>query len=110
MQIEALVERWREEAANLRRRGQEALAVNAESYADELEDHINQCRFEKLTLKQAAVESGYSRDSITRMASEGKLENVGVKGNPLYRRCDLPKKPTNGGRRSLAEEVIAARE
>lgn len=87
-----LIARWRRCAAALQRYGPEAAAV-LEDVADELEAFDCQHAGETLTLLQASVASGYSRDHISRMISEKRIKNVGRKGKPLVRRSDLPRKP-----------------
>ena len=63
-----------------------------ESLADELEQVWSQWQLEALSLNAAAAESGYSYSHLQALVQEGQLENVGRKGSPLVRRCDLPKK------------------
>ncbi len=102
--ITALAGRWRSEAELLRRRGQEALAAMAESYADELEAAWEAWRNEELTVAQAAEESGYSKETLRRRVRTGDLpaeRGNGKKSHITVRRGDLPQKPqrrqTNGG-------------
>lgn len=51
-----------------------------------------QSLLEALTLEAAERESGYGYSALQKMVADGRLENVGVKGRPRVRRCDLPKK------------------
>ena len=88
-----LAARWREEAQLLRRCGAHEAATTREACADELQTYEESHSSELLTLDEAATESGYHKDSIARMMSEGKVPNAGVKGAPRCRRRDLPKKP-----------------
>lgn len=53
----------------------------AEAYGNEL-----------LTLEQAAVETGYSKAHLRRLASLGRLPQQGSAYRPRYRRADLPRK------------------
>ena len=51
---------------------------------------------ELLSLRQAAQESGYSADHLSRLVREGKLPDrrlAGSRGRILLRRADLPRKP-----------------
>ena len=48
---------------------------------------------ELLTLTQAAIQSGYSADSLGSMLRTGKLINRGRKNAPRVRAADLPCKP-----------------
>ena len=77
----------------LRRRGQDALAAMAESYADELEEALREHDIEALTLQEAAVESGYSADHLGRLVRDGKITSAGQPNAPRIRRADLPRKP-----------------
>src|ERR1017187_4354415 len=47
---------------------------------------------ELLTLTQAALRSGYSRDTLGRMVANGTLQNMGRKNAPRVRALDLPRK------------------
>jgi hypothetical protein len=46
-----------------------------------------------MTLREAALLSGYSADYLGRLLREGKLTNHGRKGAPRILRRDLPKRP-----------------
>ncbi len=84
--------RWREDAATLRHRGQESLALMTESFADELETALAEYDQATLTLKEAAAESGYSADHLGKLIRDGKLPNAGRRNAPRLRRQDLPAK------------------
>jgi hypothetical protein len=88
-----LAQKWRAEADQNERRGLRELANFARSFADELDAYEESHASELLTLEEAANESGYHKDSISRMISEDKVPNAGTKGAPRVRRRDLPKKP-----------------
>lgn len=96
-----LVKRWREEAMLYRRRGLEAEARLAGSYADELEaywrDHYP---MELLTLRRAAREIGLSYDRMQKLVAKGTIPNAGRKHRPRVRRCNLL-----NGTRSRAPEL-----
>lgn len=72
---------------------------------------------EALTLERAARESGYSKDHISRLITEGRLDNLGKRGAPRTRRGDLPRKPKpaertprlENGDPDLAGEVLQRR-
>ena len=49
-------------------------------------------RADHLRRVQAAEESGYTPDHISRLIAEKRIKNVGRKGKPLVRRGDLPRK------------------
>jgi hypothetical protein len=88
-----IAEQWRREADSFERRGQTSPAAMLRSCAEDLEYYEVKRGLEELTLKEAAKESGYSTSQLARQISDGKLENVGKKGAPRVRRCDLPMKP-----------------
>jgi hypothetical protein len=107
-----LVEQWRDEAEFFRRRGQEALAGMAESYAAELETTLQEHAMEELTLQEATQESGYSYSALQKMVANSELQNVGEKHRPRVRRCDLPRKAKRASRDSdpdLAGRILASR-
>jgi hypothetical protein len=86
-------QRMREDADLFERRGLKDLAGMVRSYADELDAYEEDYSSELLTLDEAAAASGYHKDSLSRMMSEGKLPNAGKHGAPRVRRRDLPRKP-----------------
>lgn len=85
-----LAQRWREEAALLRRRAASPQAEVLESCAAELEAWARERELQALTLEQAAAESGYTYSAIEKMVRRGELQNVGQKGRPRVRRGELP--------------------
>ena len=87
-----LINRWREEAEVFRRRGDAQRADGAESYALELQQGVEEWLHELLTVEQAVEESGYSYGTLQRRLGDGSMSNVGAKGHPRVRRCDLPRK------------------
>lgn len=82
------VDRWREEADLLRRRGAPRQADVLESVADDLEERLEEWRLETLSLEDAARESGLAYDTVQRKVGS-ELPNAGEKGRPRVRRCDL---------------------
>ena len=56
---------------------------------------------ESLSLQEAAAESGYHADSLSRMMREGRLQNIGSTRRPLLRRSDLPKRTPRTNERAL---------
>lgn len=83
---------WRAKAEEIRRFAPTA-AEAFEACAEELEQAQRAHDQEPLRLRQAALEGGYDEDSLGRMVKEGRIKNVGRKGAPLIRRCDVPRKP-----------------
>jgi hypothetical protein len=104
-----LPERWRAEAAILRRRGAAAQAELLESCATDLEQDERERGLQALTLEDAAAQSGYSYSALQKMVADGQLLNVGKKGKPLVRRGDIPRKPRRREAPDLAGAVIAGR-
>lgn len=113
----ALTDRWREEAETLRSYGADRLATAAERHADELEAAVGAARVSAVTLEEAAEIGGYSYSHLQHLVAEGKIANVGEKGDPRIRRCDVPVKPGHGRRvepgstkgEVLASDVLAMR-
>ena len=93
-----LTARWRSEALMFRRYGEERLAIACETHADELEAAAGAERTEAVTLEEAADASGYSYSHLQHLVANGEIDNVGEKGSPRIRRCDVPRKPGVGGR------------
>jgi hypothetical protein len=85
--------RWRGKAAELERYAP-AVAAAFQDAASELERALTAGADERLTLGQAAAESSYSTDHLSRLIREGKLANVGRPHAPRIRRADLPRKPS----------------
>ena len=87
------VSAWREEAAQLKKRGLHEAASLMESLTDDLEAAARAWLDELLTLDKAAEISGYAYSSLERMVRRGELPNAGAKGSPRIRRRDLPRRP-----------------
>lgn len=67
-------------------------AICAEFLSD-VEQLLNNQGDELLTLRRAAVLSGYSADHLGRLVKQGVVPNAGRKGSPRIRLVDLPKRP-----------------
>ena len=65
--------------------------------AEMAEESLRRSGLERLTLQQAALESGYSVDHLRRLVEEGKVPNASA-GNGSYSilRTHLPRKPGHG--------------
>ena len=70
----------------------EEMAGVKECCADELDAAVHEWRNRVLTIKQAAVESGYCEEALRRAIRNGRISNAGRKNAPRIRRGDLPKK------------------
>ena len=114
--IEELAAAWRAEAGVFRQRGQDRSAAMANSYAEELENALQEWWLEALSLKEAAAELGLTPSALNKRVRKGSLVNVGKNGSPLFRRCDLysnkttnePRLVTADGEPDVAEEVLRA--
>jgi hypothetical protein len=89
----ALVSRWRELAAQLRRYGADAQACTLENAATELEAAELARDEEPLSIEEAAKASGYSEEHLRRQIRDGVIPNAGRRGKPLVLRRHLPRKP-----------------
>ena len=88
-----LAERWEAEAVTLERYHDERGAATARLHATELREAVRSDADELLSPPEAEAASGYSRRRLRELEAVGKLENLGRKGAPRYRRRDLPTKP-----------------
>jgi hypothetical protein len=87
-----LVGTWRRDATRFDQLGLADPARQARAYADELDRTIRDWLREPLDLETAVAESGYTYDGLRKQIDRGALHNVGQKGSPRIRRCDLPVK------------------
>lgn len=94
--LRALAATWRRDSAILRKRGASAQAEVLESVADELEAATAAARIEAVSLEEAAEIGGYSYSHLQSLVAKGEIENLGQKGSPRIRRCDVPIKPGHG--------------
>jgi hypothetical protein len=90
--LHPLTDKWRLEAALYERRGLTNFAAMARSFADELASYERERGLEKLTLTQAATETGFSKEHIGRLLETGRLPQAGEKFAPRVCRKDLPLK------------------
>ena len=87
--LQFLTARWREDAACLRRYGDERGAHLVNTLAQQLEEALAAEANEPLTRRAAAALAGCHPDSLTRRVRRGRLQNVGSKNAPRYRRGDV---------------------
>jgi hypothetical protein len=90
--LPTLIVEWRKAAEVLRKYGASEQAIALESCVQDSLAALQRAACETLTPAEAAVESGYTSDSITRLMREGAIPNVGTKRRPRARRSDLPRK------------------
>ena len=81
---------WREDADLLRNHGAVEAATTSELHARQVINAVERAEDERLTVPEAALESGFAERTIRQQIAERKLENVGAKGRPRVRRGDLP--------------------
>ncbi len=104
-----LAARWRAEAAILKRWGGGTLADVLLLCATEVEQVEREHALERLTLSQAAEESGFSYSALQHLVADGKLKNAGSAHRPRIRRADLPHKPGTAASGEIADRVLRAR-
>ena len=81
-------------------------ALLCRKIAGELEVIQREHTLESLSLSEAAAERGLSYSAMQRRVAAGEVPNVGDKGRPRVRRCDLFNPPTGGP--DIAAEVLRA--
>ncbi len=75
----------------------ERAAAIWERAAEMVEESLRRSGLERLTLPQAALESGYSIDHLRRLIDEGTIPDAsGADGSKAILRMDLPRKPGHG--------------
>lgn len=90
--LQELAREWREDAERFRTYGAEQLATACAKHADDLEAALAAREMTAVTLEEAAEMGGYSYSHLQHLVAEGKIENVGSKGEPRIRRADVPVK------------------
>lgn len=113
--VTALAEELREEAELYARDGARLEAEKVlQRVADQVEEAWRDYQLEELTLSAAAHESEYSYDRLSELLREKPELNMGEKGAPRIRRCDLPRKPGVGisviatGEGDFVDELLEA--
>ena len=100
---------WRARAADLRRWAAADGAARAlEAAAEDVEEIVRRLDDEVLSMKDAALESGYSEEHIRRTLRQQPDLNAGRRGKPSIRRSDLPRKARSLARRNAAAYDPAA--
>ena len=109
--LRSLSGRWRDEADRFERDAVPGHAAVLRRVAGELDDVLRAWWTEPLRLQEAAEEAGLEYRAIQKRVERGRVPNVGKKGAPRVRRCDLyeggPRLET--GEPDLAEEVLVSR-
>ena len=114
--LHELCAEWRRDADRFRTLGQEPAALMSEAHAEELETQVREWELAALTLEEASRETGLAYDTVQRKVSSGEWRNVGQKGAPRVRRCDVypglrgtPRPVREDGAPDVAEEVLLRR-
>ena len=94
MSLHELLAKWQARQEDWHRLGvQVGGAAVADEILTDLHAMMGASALEPLTLREAAMLSGYTVDHLQRLVAAGQLENIGRKGRPRIRRGDLPVKP-----------------
>jgi hypothetical protein len=106
MNIAERIERWRQDAAVMRRWGAEDVAQVLERAAADLEEEMQRTASavlihpaaaedlpELVEMRAAVALSGYTRGHLRRMIVAKTLTNYGTDTRPLLRAAELPRKP-----------------
>ncbi len=88
--------RWRDRGDDLDPYSPAAAAA-FRTAAAELETALQAAEDELLPPAESSTESGLSKRRLRELEAEGKLENHGRKGAPLYKRGDLPMRAKGRG-------------
>ena len=104
-----LIERWTLDAERARTLGCDNAATVLEVCTRELAAALDAYMLEPISLYQAADETGYSYSAIQKGVASGDIPNVGKKGSPKVRRCDLPKKAQPQPVSGLADVILLRR-
>lgn len=107
--------RLRAKGAELREYGASEAGQACERIALDLEEAFRTWWLARLTVSEAAAESGYSEERLREMAREGSLphgKGEGSRGHLTLARCDLPRRPKSRAPASLLaleERLMAPR-
>jgi hypothetical protein len=108
-----LLSRWTADEELLREYGANEAADAVRHCRHDLDAWWRERLLDKLTIAEAADYSGHAYDTIQRKLASGEIQNVGRKGSPKVRRCDLPCKPPGQHRvieaGDLTDRIQAAR-
>ena len=110
--LRPLAEKWRDEAQRLRTLEAHGQAAALEQAAKELEAAIGKSESYLLTVREAAVESGYSEDHLRSLVREGVLPDgraEGSSGEIRIERRHLPRKPGLAARTRELDVDFASR-
>ncbi len=113
--LSRLPQEFRDNATTARKLAASERAAHVwEAAAKEVEERIADSLLEPLTLEAAVLESGYTRNHLTRMLRVGKFPNSGTETRPLILRMHLPRKPgfgiDEGAVRPASSQAQAARD
>lgn len=101
---------WRSKQAEWARLGMTASAATlVDAILEDVESVFRGEANAALTLSEAAKQSGYSVDHLSRMVRTGALENVGRRGAPRIRAGDLPRRTPPCGRPDPSSNIGSRR-
>ncbi len=95
--LESLAKKWHAQAELFTEHECPEVAATYRRVAEQLERDLREWEDERLTIQEAAAESGYSAEHLRRLAREGKLDGErapGSKSHMRLRRGGLPAKPS----------------
>jgi hypothetical protein len=117
-----LVAHWTQTASDFKRLG---VLVPGDRVIEELladlESVLRNEDTQPLTLTEASLLSGYSRDHLSRLVRTGKIPNAGLHHRPRIQRADLPRSANRlrveadqaivpiGSKRQIARSVVNSR-
>ena len=105
--LSLLPEFFREKATQLREDAAAEQPARAyERCAELLEAALRHSLLEALPLREAEIESGYSKSHLRRLIRDGVVPNAGTENRPRILRRNLPRKPGHGVRQDGSRDVF----
>jgi hypothetical protein len=97
--LDSLRERWQARRAEFARFGATVDGVRlCDELLADLDAVVRESADDLLSIRAAAVVSGYSPDHLGRLLRSGVIRNSGRPHAPRIRRADLPRRPQRAGR------------
>jgi hypothetical protein len=98
-QLDVALAEVRAKAEEQRTFGNEPAAKAMEWVSNRIERALREESFELLSLEEASCASGFSKEHLARLVRTGRLPDrrpAGSRGRLVFRRSDLPSKPSRG--------------
>jgi hypothetical protein len=111
-QLNVALAEVRAKAEEQRSFGNEPAARAMEWASDRIERALREDAFELLSLEEAADASGFSKEHLARLVRTGRLPDrrpAGSRGRLVFRRSDLPSKPSRRQNVSADTHELASR-